>query len=60
MKCILCKIRIAKQQIWKTPEERKYCLTCWTVLEMIKTMENALNEELKNKKIDKKIKISLG
>lgn len=57
--CNLCESRRANQQEWKTEDEKRYCLTCWSFLKTIDTIEHALNAEAKSKGINKQISIIL-
>ena len=58
-KCQFCGHRRANQQEWKTEEEKKYCLTCTSFMKFARTLVEALQIVADDKKIGKKVKITL-
>ena len=47
-KCKFCNKRYAKQQSWKTEEEKDLCLKCYSWYKYIKEVKRGINDQLKN------------
>ena len=47
-KCKFCGKRYAKQEDWKTEQEKELCLKCYSWYKYVKDMKDGLNDQLKH------------
>ena len=59
-RCEFCKKTYTRQQEWKTEEEKKYCLSCFSLITLANAMQEVINLRLKEKKINKEAKITFN
>jgi|TARA_R100001530_G_C4315425_1_gene154228 hypothetical protein len=57
MRCKTCNKREAKQQVWKSPEQKKHCFTCWHFIQYVKAHILAFQNIADQKKIPKTIMV---